>query len=191
MSDFEREIEHELHRVLDTSLTGSIPAWRAPGQGSLGRRLLGGAGAALGVKVLTGIVAVAAAATVAGAATETVITGSVSPLVWGQQVKLQVEACKDKLSAGQHGIGDCVSDFTTRHGDTTDDGSQSPDAAAARNAGDKKPSIPGASSKNPGHSDAPNVPRHTSTASPQDSSYDREPTDRPITNWTPKPTPRQ
>src|SRR5579859_4676438 len=149
MSDFEREIEHELHRVLDTSLAGSIPAWRAPSPGSLGKRVLGGAGAALGVKVLTGIVAVAAAATVAGAATETVITGSMSPIVWGQQVKLQVEACKDKLSAGQHGIGDCVSDFTTKHGDTTSDSNQSPEAAETKNAGDKKPGNPGAPSKTP------------------------------------------
>jgi hypothetical protein len=28
-----------------------------------------------------------------------------------------VADCKAKLAAGQHGIGDCVSDFATQHGD--------------------------------------------------------------------------
>jgi hypothetical protein len=34
---------------------------------------------------------------------------------FGQQVKAQVESCKDALAKGTHGIGDCVSDFTTSH----------------------------------------------------------------------------
>ncbi len=35
---------------------------------------------------------------------------------FGQQVKQQVESCKDKLQAGVHGIGECVSDFAQQHG---------------------------------------------------------------------------
>jgi hypothetical protein len=34
---------------------------------------------------------------------------------FGQQVKAKVESCKDALAKGTHGIGDCVSDFTTSH----------------------------------------------------------------------------
>lgn len=85
------------------------------------KRLLGGVGAAIGVKVLTGFVVAAAAATVAVAATETAITGSVDPTVWGQKVKQQVDTCKDTLATGQHGIGQCVSDFAKTHGDTVSD----------------------------------------------------------------------
>lgn len=148
MSDFEREIEQELHRVLDPSVAGSIPAWRVPSPRSFTKRLLSGAGAALGVKVLTGLAVAAAAATIAGAATETAITGSVSPTVWGQQVKMQVDACKDKLSDGQHGIGECVSEFAKKHGETESDTKQSPEATATKNSGDKKPAHPGEPAKN-------------------------------------------
>lgn len=190
MSDFESEIEQELHRVLDPTLAGSIPAWRVPRPGSFAKRLLGGAGAALGVKVLTGIAVAAAAATVAGAATETVITGSVDPTVWGQQVKLQVEACKDKLTAGKHGIGDCVSEFATKHEETTTESTQAPEAADAKNPGAKKPA-PGHPAKSPGQSDGqPNPPKHPSTPPTQTRGFDRDPTDPAMTTWVVKATPR-
>jgi hypothetical protein len=143
MSDlFERQIERELHRVLDPALGTTIPVWTAPRPGSFGKRLLGGVGAALAVKVLTGVAVAAAAATVAGAATETAITGSVNPTVWGQQVKLQVDACKDRLAAGQHGIGDCVSDFTTKHAEPVSDNPQPPTASETKAPKDKKPERP-------------------------------------------------
>jgi len=78
------------------------------------KRLLGGAGAALGVKLLTGIAVAAAAVVVAGAATEVAVTGSLNPTNWGQQVKTQVGACKASAAAlGLHGIGECVSDFAS------------------------------------------------------------------------------
>ncbi len=81
------------------------------------KRLLSGAGAAIGVKILTGIAVAAAAATVAGAATEVALTGSPNPLVWGQQVTQQVAACKASAARlGVHGIGECVSDFANQHG---------------------------------------------------------------------------
>ena len=72
------------------------------------KRLLGGAGAALGLKIVTGIAVAAAAAVVAGAATEVAVTGSANPTVWGQQVKTTVATCKDTLRAsGTRGIGLC------------------------------------------------------------------------------------
>ncbi len=80
-------------------------------------RLLGGVGAAIGVKVLTGLVVAAAAATVAVAATEVATTGSLNPSDWGQQVTQQVQTCKDTLRAsGVRGIGQCVSQFAKQHG---------------------------------------------------------------------------
>lgn len=81
------------------------------------RKVVGGAGAAIAVKILTGIAAAAAAVTVAGAATEVALTGSVNPADWGQQVTQQVEACKASAARlGVHGIGECVSDFANQHG---------------------------------------------------------------------------
>jgi hypothetical protein len=116
---FERDsdIERELHRILDPTLAVAIPAWRAPVAPGKLRRVLGGAAAALTVKVATGLAVAAAAATVAGAAAETAITGSASPTAWGQQVKTQVDECKDALAPGQNGIGECVSNLAKTHSD--------------------------------------------------------------------------
>lgn len=80
-------------------------------------KFLGGAGAAIGVKILTGIAVSAAAITIAGAATEVAVTGSPNPMDWGQQVTQQVQACKASAARlGTHGIGECVSDFANQHG---------------------------------------------------------------------------
>lgn len=101
----------ELHRVLDPVASMPIPARRAAHPHGRVKTLAGGAGAALTIKVLTGVAVAAAAVTVAGAAT----THSLDPSVWGQQVKQQVESCKDQLD-GRHGIGGCVSAFASQHG---------------------------------------------------------------------------
>src|SRR6266513_1586374 len=101
MSDLERELEQELHRVLDPIAGLPIPPRRMIRNRRVTRALLGGAGAALSFKLLTGVAVAAAAVTVAGAAT----TGSLDPNVWGQQVKTRVAECKDKLADGQHGSG--------------------------------------------------------------------------------------
>ena len=123
MSDLERELEAELHRVLDPLASRPLPPRRAvQARGPL-KALLGGAGAALTLKVLSGVAVAAAAVTVAGAAT----TGSLNPAVWGQQVEQQVQTCKDQLGQGQHGIGDCVSAMASQHGQTV--------ASAARHQG--------------------------------------------------------
>jgi hypothetical protein len=112
--DFENELERELHRILDPIAAAPIPFRRAPSSGGIMKRLLGGAGAALGVKLLTGIAVAAAAVVVAGAATEVAVTGSLNPTNWGQQVKTQVGACKASAARlGVHGIGECVSDFAS------------------------------------------------------------------------------
>jgi hypothetical protein len=112
--DFESELERELHRILDPIAAAPIPLRRAPLSGGIMKRLLGGAGAALGVKLLTGIAVAAAAVVVAGAATEVAVTGSLNPSNWGQQVKQQVSDCKASAARlGVHGIGECVSDFAS------------------------------------------------------------------------------
>jgi hypothetical protein len=123
MSDFEREFEDELHRILDPMTAGPIPARRATAaSGGAMKRLLGGAGAALGVKIATGFAVAALAATAAVAATEVAITGSINPANWGQQVKEEVADCKASAARlGEHGIGQCVSSFARQHGNAVND----------------------------------------------------------------------
>ena len=112
MSDLERELESELHRVLDPMTAVPIPPRRMVQSRGPVRALMGGAGAALTFKLLTGVAVAAAAVTVAGVAT----TGSLNPANWGEQVTTQVNNCKAQLADGQHGIGDCVSGFASQHG---------------------------------------------------------------------------
>jgi hypothetical protein len=57
----------------------------------------------------------------AAAAGEAVVTGSINPVDWGQQVVQQVEKCKDSLAPDSHGVGDCVSSFTSKHGKNVSD----------------------------------------------------------------------
>ena len=57
----------------------------------------------------------------AAAAGEAVVTGSINPVDWGQQVVQQVQKCKDALGPGSHGIGDCVSSFASQHGKKVSD----------------------------------------------------------------------
>lgn len=112
MNDLERELESELHRVLDPISRLPIPA-RHPAANARVRGLVGGAGAALAFKLATGVAVAAAAVTVAGAAT----TGTVDPGTWGQQVSQHVQDCRNSLHAlGTHGIGQCVSQFASTHG---------------------------------------------------------------------------
>jgi len=81
------------------------------------KRLFGGAGVALGAKLLTGFAVAALAMTAAGVTTEVATTGSLNPSDWGQQVVQQVNTCKDTLRAsGVRGIGECVSAFAKQHG---------------------------------------------------------------------------
>lgn len=112
MIDLERELESELHRVLDPLSRVPIPARKSAPSDRM-RGLVGGAGATLAFKLATGIAVAAAAVTVAGAET----TGSGNPTVWGQQVEAKVETCKTALiGTNSHGIGNCVSAFANTHG---------------------------------------------------------------------------
>jgi hypothetical protein len=136
MSDFDREIERELSRVLGPVDSASIPAWRAPASGGFMKRLLGGTGAAIAAKLATGFAVAALAAAGAGVVTEVATTGSLNPNDWGQQVKQQVSTCKDTLRAsGVRGIGPCVSAFAKQHGKQVSDQHQASDARTNKNNG--------------------------------------------------------
>lgn len=103
MNDFDRELERELHRVLDPIVTGAVPPIRVRAKAGFATRILGGAGAALAAKAVTGIAIAALAAGAAGAATEAVITRSLNPVDWGQQVKQQLHlSTAAPTSSSQH-----------------------------------------------------------------------------------------
>lgn len=113
MSEIERELEDTLHRALDPITARPLPPRREPASGRNFRTVAGGAGAALTVKLLTGVAAAAAAVTVAGAVT----TGSMNPVIWGQTVRDTVQSCQSSIAnSGQHGIGLCVSTVAKTHG---------------------------------------------------------------------------
>jgi hypothetical protein len=110
MSDFERELEQELHRVLDPMTGQSIPPRRPVQPRRATRTLIGGAGAALAVKVLGGVAVAAAAVTLAGVAT----TDSLNPTDWGRHVKHQIstDAPAPRTTTGNTG------NTTNGNGDT-------------------------------------------------------------------------
>ena len=157
MSDFDREIESELNRVLGPVDRASIPAWRAPASGGPMKRLVGGAGAALGAKLITGFAVAALAVAGAGVTTEVATTGSINPSDWGQQVSQQVQTCKDTLRAsGVRGIGQCVSAFANQHGKAV---SAEHRASNARDHGNNgKNNSHGNSGKNGEHGKPSNLP---------------------------------
>jgi hypothetical protein len=84
-------------------------------QGAVHVSLLANVGAALTTKAAIGFTASVLAVGAAGAG-EAVITGSTNPGDWGKQVVEQVKDCKAALAPGSHGIGQCVSEFASQHG---------------------------------------------------------------------------
>jgi len=163
--DFEGELERELHRILDPIAAAPIPLRRAPLSGGIMKRLLGGAGAALGAKLLTGIAVAAAAVVVAGAATEVAVTGSLNPTNWGQQVKTQVGACKASAARlGVHGIGECVSDFASSKARENQGKHKGNDNGTNNGKGDAKDKDKGKSTGN-GNSHKPTNPGASSESS--------------------------
>ena len=147
------------------------------------KRLLGGAGAAIGVKILTGIAVAAAATTFAVAATEVAITGSVNPKNWGQQVVTVVNECKASAERlGVHGIGQCVSSFARTHGDTVSDSHAKNDKTKTKTGvtGNGSPN-PNANAKNKNGQGSGNKPTTTTTGEPVD------PANPVHTSITPKP----
>jgi hypothetical protein len=172
MNDFERELEYELHRIIDPMTARPIPARRVTTSGGRMKRLLGGAGAAIGLKIATGFAVAAMAATAAVAATEVAITGSVNPVDWGQQVTQQVAACKASAARlDVHGIGQCVSQFANQHGKAV---SAAHKASPARENGNGNGNANG-KDKNKSHGQGP-----TNSQNPRPvSASDHEPTDLP------------
>lgn len=53
---------------------------------------------------------------VVGGAGATGATVAAANGAFGQDVKTQVQTCKSELKDGQHGIGQCVSQFANQHG---------------------------------------------------------------------------
>ena len=136
------------------------------------KKLLGGAGAAIGLKIATGFAVAAMAATAAVAATEVAITGSMNPANWGQQVTQQVADCKASAARrGVHGIGQCVSQFANQHGKAVSDAHK---ASAARENGNGNANV---KSKDKPHGRGPSK----SQSAPPSTSADREPSDQPNT----------
>ena len=77
---------------------------------------LSGLPAIVASKAAAGIAVATLAVAGAGAVTATVVTGSPNPAVWGNTVTAAVTTCKDKLTDGKHGIGDCVSAVAKQKG---------------------------------------------------------------------------
>jgi hypothetical protein len=176
MSDIERELESELHRALDPIAGEPVPDRRTmPSRATRTRALIGGAGAALTFKVLSGAVAAAAAVTVAGAAT----TGSFNPGDWGQAVTQAVTDCKNKLGDGAHGIGDCVSALASTHGQNV--------ASAARQHGQGSGS--GSSNAHGNNSNADGHTKDRQHPQPTPKGSLSEPTDSSSHPAPPLPTP--
>src|SRR2546430_3255714 len=105
MSDLERELESELRRVLAPIAALPIPDRRQTPRCAGARALVGGAGAALTIKVLTGVAVASAAVTITGAAT----TGSLNPADKGQQAEQQVSTSQAEPASGQPGTSDRIS----------------------------------------------------------------------------------
>jgi len=74
--------------------------------------------AALTTKAAIGVAAAALVVSAAGVS-ESVITGSPNPSDWGKQVVKQVNTCKGALAPDSHGIGECVSSFASRRGQSS------------------------------------------------------------------------
>jgi len=168
-ADFDGEVERELTRVLDSVDRASIPPWRSPAQLGTVKRIAGGAGAAVGLKLVTGLAVVAFAA----AGVEAVTTGSVDPTVWGQQVKQQVATCKDALGQGEHGIGQCVSAFAQQHGQQTSD--QHQNSNANQNHGNDGQGNSGNTGKGKGQGNGPQTGHENSNGHGKPSSLPTHP----------------
>lgn len=137
--DFEQELERQLHRILDPIAALPIPPRRPPVSRVIAWRLVEGAGAALGLKLVTGVAIAAFAAAAAGMATEVAVTGSLNPSTWGQSVTQAVQTCKDNLRAsGTRGIGPCVSAIASQHGQQVSDSSKSNGDAKDKGKSDVK-----------------------------------------------------
>ena len=115
--EFENWLEQELTRNFAHTVGQASAAPRYASLAPLagGHSVIHIASAAAKSKLVIAGAAVALAAG-GGVGAKAAITGDANPLHWGQQVKHQVQTCKQQLAAGQHGIGKCVSAFAKQHG---------------------------------------------------------------------------
>lgn len=90
----------------------------------------------------------------AGVAVEAAATGSANPSTWGEAVVDQVNTCKDALTSGHHGIGQCVSAFAKTHGKEVSashaSGARGHASDARQNGGGHPPANAGKPSDAPG-----------------------------------------
>lgn len=124
--DFEQWMREQL-AVSFRQADGSVPSPRYASAAPNPRRnvMLKAFAALAGSKVaLAGTAVVALAGT--GVAVKAAATGDPNPTNWGSQVTQQVQTCKAELSPGQHGIGQCVSNFAKQHGKGSAEASPSP-----------------------------------------------------------------
>ena len=120
--DFEQWLEQELNR----KLSPMTPLRQRPGQARYQAVMLRNRRnkmtfmlpTAAAAKAVAALAAATVTVSAAGAIAAAAVTGSPNPQVWGQQVKAEVQTCKDALTMGQHGIGACVSAFASKHGQT-------------------------------------------------------------------------
>jgi hypothetical protein len=117
--DLDSQLERELRRQIG-SLSGTRPfasqsayhaAFLQASRTDLRSRLASVASS----KVAAGL-AVAALAVGGGSLAAAAATGSTDPVVWGKTVTAAVDQCKDQLSNGIHGIGECVSQVAKQKG---------------------------------------------------------------------------
>ena len=133
--DFERELERGLHRILDPIAAAPIPPRRASASGGFAKRLFGAAGAAVGLKVLTGFAVAAFAAAAAGAVTEVAITRSLNPADWEQQLTKHPQGTDRSKSTQTAGPDDAKGNAGSTGTGTGASGSKRIDAATGGSTG--------------------------------------------------------
>jgi hypothetical protein len=113
----EQQLHHEAARAGGPSPAPEHAQYHAKYlQGGPHMSILAKAVTVVSTKGAAGLAIAFLAVAAAGVATEAAVTGSGNPTDWGQAVVAQVDTCKDALTAGQHGIGRCVSAFAKTHG---------------------------------------------------------------------------
>jgi hypothetical protein len=107
----ETQLHGSLNRVLSSARPPALESLLergAPPVSLFGRRL--------STSTAAGLAAATLAVAGGGYAAASVANGSPNPVVWGQQVRQQVETCQDQRATGERGIGDCVSTFARQNG---------------------------------------------------------------------------
>lgn len=129
--------------------------------------------------------AAAIALTAAGGAvaTKAAVTGDPNPLNWGATVTQQVQTCKADLTAGEHGIGACVSGKASQHGQQERQTHANANSSHATGAPTNAATHP---TGNPNSTHPTGAPSGTETGPP--SSAAGQATGEPTTHPTGRPT---